>query len=621
MGEHRAGSIAAGRPAPEDLSSIVHPTLTLATRMKQIEFSAATSRGARIPQRCSTAAFLIMTFLLEGCAPHAGRPAAALEIPRHMSATGTQGMVVSDAPLATRTGVEVLRSGGNAIDAAVAAAFSLAVVYPEAGNIGGGGYIIGCFSDGTSAALDFRETAPLAASRDMFLDPAGNMTGASESGPVASGVPGLVAGLWEAHRKYGRLPWNQILEPAILLAREGFAVDDRFARTLRSDSSRLARYDGSRKLFFSDGRPLQQGTIWKNPDLAATLERIAEQGEDGFYRGETANRIVEEMKRGGGLITVDDLEQYRARWRRPIKFMYRRHRVVCMPPSSSGGATLAIMANILDGFDLRAMGWHSPDAVHFTAEAMRRAFADRNEYLGDQDVVHVPLDSLLSDEHAAHWRATIHPRKATPSHRIAHGTLIPLPEGTETTHLSVVDADGNAVALTTTLNFLYGSGVVVDGAGFLLNDEMDDFASKPGWPNSFGLIQGESNAIAPGKRMLSSMTPVIVCDSLDRPFLITGARGGPQIITAVFQVLSNMIDYSMDPVSAVTAPRMHHQHYPDVLLYEEGALDSLRIGELMKRNHELKKQNGLGSTCSITRTGSGWVGIGDPRSGGSAEGY
>jgi gamma-glutamyltranspeptidase/glutathione hydrolase len=255
------------------------------------------------------------------------------------------------------------------------------------------------------------------------------------------------------------------------------------------------------------------------------------------------------------------------------------------------------------------------------AEAMRRAFADRNEYLGDPDVVPVPIDSLLSLERAEHWRSTIHPRKATASYRIAHGTLIPLPEGAQTTHLSVVDPEGNAAALTTTINYLYGSAVTVEGAGFLLNDEMDDFASKPGWPNAFGLIQGEANAIAPAKRMLSSMTPAIVCDSLQRPIIVTGARGGPHIITAVFQVISNIVDYTMNPLAAVTAPRVHHQHYPDVLAYEDGALDSLGILEMQKRAYEPTLQNGLGGTCTIVRTPAGWVGVGDPRSGGSAEGF
>jgi gamma-glutamyltranspeptidase / glutathione hydrolase len=555
--------------------------------------------------------------MLSGCVPVAQRPAA----PRQPSATGTQGMVVSDDPIASQAGVRVLRSGGNAIDAAVATAFALAAVYPEAGNIGGGGFIVGCFNTGTAVALDFRESAPLASAHDMYLDAEGNLTKSSEVGPLSIGVPGAVAGLWEAHRKFGRLPWQQLLEPAILLAREGVVVDHRFARTLTGDSVRLAGSAGSRNLFFPEGRPLRQGMLWKNPDLAATLERIAEKGAEGFYHGETADLIVREMQRSGGRITLEDLSQYRAVWRQPIDFSYRHHRVISMPPSSSGGVTLGITAKILDRYDLRAMGWHSTDAIHFMTEAMRRAFADRNEFLGDPDFVHVPVDSLLSEEHARNWQSTIQPRKATPSHRIAHGTLIPQPEPTETTHLSVVDGEGNAVALTTTLNYLYGSGVTVEGAGFLLNDEMDDFASRPGWPNSFGLIQGEQNAIAPGKRMLSSMTPTIVCDSAGRPFLITGARGGPQIISAVFQVISNVLDYSLDPLDAVNAPRIHHQHYPDVLLYEEGALDSVQIVELTQRGHTLKRQNGLGSTCTIVRTSSGWIGVGDVRSGGSAAGY
>jgi gamma-glutamyltranspeptidase/glutathione hydrolase len=529
-------------------------------------------------------------------------------------------MVVSDAPLATRAGVEVLRQGGNAIDAAVATAFALAVVYPEAGNLGGGGYLVARFADGQDAALDFREAAPLAAWHDMYLDSNGAVTEASTIGHRAAGVPGAVAGLWEAHRTHGRLPWRRLLEPSIRLAKEGFAVNERFARVARGDSALLCRFEGSRRLFFPDGTPPAPGSLWQNPELGATLERIARDGAREFYEGETAELIVHEMSQGGGLIIREDLARYRALWRQPVRFSYRGYRVLSAPPSSSGGVTLAILMGILEGYDLPLLG-SSAEALHLKAEAMRRAYADRNEYLADPDFVRVDVDSLISPRRTAHWRMTINTGKATPSDRIARGTLNPVPEGTETTHLSVVDAQGNAVALTTTVNSLFGCGVTVRGGGFLLNNEMDDFASRPGWPNMFGLVQGEQNAIQPGKRMLSSMTPTVVSDSTGRLLLVTGGRGGAYITTSVFHVLSNVIDLGMDLPTAVTAPRVHHQHYPDILQYEPGALSADQLQDLQRRRHELKESRGSGSTCSIIRTPAGWVGFGDPRSGGSAEGY
>lgn len=562
----------------------------------------------------------LFALLLPGCALFTERPAAPPVLPRQATASAAHGMVVSDAPLATRVGVEILRDGGNAIDAAVATAFALAAVYPEAGNIGGGGYLVARFADGTDVALDFREAAPLTATHDMYLDGNGAVTEASLIGHRASGVPGAVAGLWEAHRRFGRLPWRRLVDPSVRLAREGFAVNDRFARSVRQDSARLCRFEESRRIFCPEGYSPAPGSLWRNPDLAATLERIAGGGAAEFYTGTTATLIAEEMTRGGGLITREDLARYRALWRQPVRFSYRGYAVLSAPPSSSGGVTLAVLMTILEGYDLPALG-SSVDAIHLKTEAMRRAYADRNEFLADPDFVRVAVDSLLSPERAAHWRQTINTAKATPSDRIAHGTLNPTPEGSETTHLSVVDGEGNAVALTTTINSLFGSAVTVRGAGFLLNNEMDDFAARPGWPNAFGLVQGERNAIQPGKRMLSSMTPTIVCDSLGDPYLVTGGRGGAHIISSVFQILTNVLDLRMDLPSAVTAPRIHHQHYPDVLQHEPGALDQNQAAELRRRRHELKESRGSGSTCSIIRGPAGWVGVGDPRSGGSAEGY
>jgi gamma-glutamyltranspeptidase/glutathione hydrolase len=529
-------------------------------------------------------------------------------------------MVVSDDARASDAGIEILNQGGNAVDAAVATAFVLAAVYPEAGNLGGGGFLVARFATGESAALDFREKAPLRATRDMYLDAEGNPTEQSLVGHRAAGVPGSVAGLWEAHRKYGRLAWAKILTPALRLAREGFRINERFARTLHSDSSRLVRFDASRRLFFNGATTLARETLWKNPDLARTLERIAARGRDGFYAGETADCIVAEMDRGKGIITREDLAAYQAVWRTPIAFVYRGHTVISMPPPSSGGVTLALLCNILGGYDLKKQGWNSAATAHCEAEAMRRAFAARNAFLGDPDAVRIPVDSLLSPEFARAQQSGISPEQATPSSRVNFRPVISPREGNHTTHLSAVDAEGNAVALTTTLNSLYGGGVVVAGAGFLMNNEMDDFAVKPGTPNTYELVQGEANAIAPGKRILSSMTPTIVCNTDGTPMIITGARGGPHIITSVFQVLSNILDHEMDLPAAITAPRFHHQHLPDLLSWEENAFSSESARNLKRLGHVLRKSGPLGSAPTLFRRTTRWCGMGDPRTGGTARG-
>jgi gamma-glutamyltranspeptidase / glutathione hydrolase len=536
------------------------------------------------------------------------------------AATAARAMVVTDAPLATRTGVEIMRAGGNAVDAAVATAFALAVVYPEAGNIGGGGFMVARLADGTEAALDFRETAPLAAARDMFLDEAGELTDRSVTGHLAAGVPGAVMGLWEAHQRFGTMPWPRLLEPAIRLADDGFSVDAELAASLRAAAPRLARFPGSAALFLPGGTPPEAGARWRNPELGQVLRRIARDGPAGFYEGETADLIVAEMQRGGGIITREDLRRYRAAWRDPVAFDYRRHRVVSMPPASSGGITLAIMANVMEGFPARRLGWQSDTLLHLTAEAMRRAFADRNHFLGDPDFVEFPQAMLVSADYAARLRATIDPVRATPSEHVRPG-LAEMTEPARTTHFSVVDPMGNAVALTTTINELYGSAVTVTGAGFLLNDEMDDFAARPGYPNMFGLVQGEANAIEPGKRMLSAMTPTIVLDPEGEVLMVTGARGGPRIISAVFQVISNVIDHDMDVVAAVHAPRIHHQHLPDVLYFENGGLSVAQQQRLRAMGHTVGGRPTVGTAPSIVRRGGLWTGAHDPRTGGLAAGF
>ncbi len=541
------------------------------------------------------------------------------------------GMVVSTDELASDVGVRILRQGGNAIDAAVATGFALAVVNPEAGNIGGGGFMVIRLASGESVALDYREKAPLAASRDMYLDEAGNLTDASVVGHLASGVPGSVAGLWAAHQRYGTLPWTDLVQPAIDLAM-GFPLHERLGAGLAYSEEALSRFAATAEVYLPGGAPPALGETFAQPDLAATLERIRDQGPDGFYRGETADLIVAEMARGGGIITHEDLRTYAPAWRDPIRFEYRDYTVLSMPPSSSGGATMAEIANMVEAYDVGAMGWHSPEHLHVYVEAARRSFSDRNEYLADPDFVDMPLEQLTSKAYAAERGADISLAAATPSSEIGPG-LGPSEGGGETTHYSVVDADGNAVATTTTLNSWYGSGVTVAGAGFLLNNEMDDFAAKPGTPNQFGLVQGENNAIEPGKRMLSAMTPTVVLDPAGDLYMVTGTPGGSTIITTVFQMISNVIDFGMNVADAVNAPRVHHQHLPDVVVYEHGGLPEATVTALEALGHRLSEREAgnvdayfsggvsgdvqailLGPDGSMT----GWS---DPRRGGRAIGW
>jgi gamma-glutamyltranspeptidase / glutathione hydrolase len=533
--------------------------------------------------------------------------------------TASAAMVVTDAPLATDVGVAVLQSGGNAVDAAIATAFALAVVYPEAGNIGGGGFMVARM-DGATASLDFREKAPARATRDMYLDDDGSLSDRSVLGHLASGVPGAVMGLWEAHGRFGSQPWADLIAPAITLAADGFIADSAFAGAIAGAADRLRLFAGSAALFVPDGTPVRAGERWHNRELAAVLQRIADLGPAGFYEGETADLIVAEMTRGGGIISHEDLRAYRAVWREPIHFEYRGHPVISMPPASSGGITLAIIANVLNGYDLAESGWHSAQTLHLIGEAMRRAFADRNHYLGDPEFVEFPHKMLVSEEYAARLRSTIDSERATPSVDVRPG-LQAVPEPVHTTHFSIVDQHGNAVALTTTINDLFGSSVTVSGAGFLLNNEMDDFAARPGTPNMYGLVQGEANAIQPGKRMLSAMTPTIVLDRDGRVLLVTGARGGPRIITAVFQVISNVIDYGLDVAAAVHVPRIHHQHLPDVLFHEAGGLSSALLAELEAKGHTLQPRAGVGTAPTIVRQGETWTAMPDPRTGGRARGY
>ena len=567
--------------------------------------------------------FPLALALLIGCAGRSAEaPEPATGIARNWELAGKarvteapSAMVVSGHPLASAIGRDVLRAGGNAVDAAVAVGFALAVVHPEAGNIGGGGFMVIRTADGQVRTLDYRETAPGRASRDMYLDADGEPTELSVTGHLSAGVPGSPAGLVEAHRTYGKLPFDSVIMPAIRLARDGFEIDDYRSESIRSDSARLSTFPASAATFLPGGRPPASGSRLLQPELAATLDAIRQRGADGFYRGLVADLIVAEMERGGGLISHDDLAAYRAVWREPITLRYRGRTIYSMPPASSGGVTMGEILNIMEGYDpLPPFG--SPALLHREAEAMRRAFTDRNRYLGDPAFVENPVERLLSKEYAAQLRTQIGER-ATPTPHFEAAAA----GGSSTTHYSVVDAEGNAVSCTTTLNESYGSAVTVTGAGFLLNDEMDDFATSPGKPNMYGLVQGEANAIAPGKRMLSAMTPSIVLDTTGQLFMVTGTPGGPRIITMVYHTISNVIDHRMPLPDAVAAPRMHHQALPDSIRVEEGGFTRTTLDSLRARGHAIEEGGRWGDVEAIIRTPNGWQGVTDPRRGGGGAGY
>jgi len=586
-----------------------------------------TSRETR--GRARAVALLAIVAVVTACGPTA-EPASIVAFPDGWPygpdaapVTAASGMVVTTDAYATRVGVDVLRSGGNAVDAAVAVQFALAVVNPEAGNIGGGGFMVLRTADGEATTIDFREKAPLAATRDMFLDEAGNLTDRSVVGHLASGVPGTVEGMWQAHERYGRLDWAHLIEPAIGLA-EGFEVGERFLNSLGPAMvESLSAFEASSAQFLPrGGLPPEVGDTLRQPDLAATLRRIRDRGPDGFYRGETADLIVAEMERGGGIITHEDLERYDAAWREPITFSYRGHTVISMPPSSSGGPTMAEMANILERYDLASMPWHGADMIHLYAESWKRAFADRNFYLADPDFVEMPLERMTSPEYAAERATTISMTRATPSADVGPGMGGGSEEGENTTHYSIVDAAGNAVSVTTTINSWYGSKVTVTGAGFVLNNEMDDFAAKPGTPNQFGLVQGERNAVEAGKRMLSAMTPSIVLAPSGELRMVTGTPGGSTIITTTFQTISNVLDYGMNVVQAVNAPRVHHQHLPDQIFYEAGGLPPETVAALEARGHTMVERTAVsGDVQAILVEGGMLTAWSDPRRGGVALGY
>ncbi|MCW3100741.1 MAG: gamma-glutamyltransferase 1, Threonine peptidase family [Chthonomonadaceae bacterium] len=476
------------------------------------------------------------------------------------------GMVATAESRATEVGVAILKKGGNAVDAAVAVGMALAVTYPVAGNLGGGGFMLIRMANGETVAIDYREVAPRLATRNMYLDAQGNaIPDASLVGSRASGVPGTVAGLALAQQKYGKLSWREVLEPARLLAAHGFPLSYSQAYGLRTDKL-LSIFPESRRIFQKDGHFYAPGDLFKQPELAATLQRLQSKGPQEFYEGETAQKIVQEMQQSHGLITLEDLKRYKPIVRTPLHGTYRGLDILTMPPPSSGGVALIEMLNTLERFPLREMGYNGSKTDHLLIETMKRAFADRAEHLGDPDSVHVPVTGLTSKRYATQLAASIDLLHATPSTEIHAATPAQL-ESEQTTHFSIVDAQGDAVTNTYTLNGAYGCGLTVRGAGFLLNNEMDDFAAKPGTPNGYGLVQGEANAIAPGKRPLSSMTPTIVLKK-GKLYMVIGSPGGPTIITTVLQVILNVVDFDMNLREAIAAPRFHHQWLPDVVRYE-----------------------------------------------------
>ena len=525
---------------------------------------------------------------------------------------GKNGMVASEQGLATQVGLDILKQGGNAIDAAVAVGFALAVVLPNAGNIGGGGFMV-LHDDktGKDVAIDFREIAPAKASRDMYLDNQGNVIdGKSLFTHDASGVPGTVAGMEYALKKWGTMPLSKVLEPAIKLADKGFIVSDVLAQTLKEEKSTLGKWSASKAIFFKNGEPLKSGDLLVQKDLAKSLRLIAKQGAKAFYQGEIATKIAKEMQSHGGTMTLEDLKAYKVVERQPIIGDYRGYKVVTMPPPSSGGVHLIEILNMLEHYPIKEDGVNSAKNIHHMAESMKLAYADRSEYLGDPDFVKIPVTGLTSKAYANELVKTIDDNKARLSSNIKPGKPQPY-ESDQTTHFSVMDKAGNAVAVTYTLNLNFGSGIVVEGTGILLNNEMDDFSVKPGVPNAFGLVGGTANAIEAKKRPLSSMTPTIVMKN-NKPWLVTGSPGGARIITTVLQSVVNTIDHEMNPAEAIITPRVHHQWLPDELRVEAGiSPDTIKL--LQDKGHKVVTKAPMGRIQIIQADDSGFYGYSDPR--------
>ena len=541
---------------------------------------------------------------------------------------GKRGMVASTNEVASRVGVEIMKRGGNAVDAAIAVAFALAVTHPAAGNLGGGGFMMIRLKDGRTTAIDYREMAPAAAHRDVYLDKDGNLIegeGGSLIGYRAAGVPGTVRGMELALKKYGsgKITWSQLVEPARRLAANGFTVTHSLARSLENSDKYLSQYAETKRIYLRNGHYYREGELFRQPELAATFARLQRSGPNEFYEGETARLITADMKRNNGLMTLEDLRGYIAKERAPLQGNYRGHTIISMPPPSSGGAVLIEMLNILEGFELNKFEASSSDRYHLMTEAMRRAFADRAEYMGDTDFVKVPIAGLIDKAYAAQLRSSINTDRASSSTDVKAGRPAGY-ESEETTHFTVVDSEGNAVSNTYTLNNSYGSAAMAKGTGILLNNEMDDFAAKPGTPNLYGLIQGERNAVAPKKRPLSAMTPTIVLRKDGSLWFTVGSPGGPTIINTVLCIITNVIDYEMNIQQAIDAPRIHHQWLPDELVGEPYGLSGDTQRALTTRGHTLAKKRYLGDAEGIMIEEKTGVRLGatDPRrSDGQAVGY
>jgi gamma-glutamyltranspeptidase/glutathione hydrolase len=584
--------------------------LTFDTRDRQMKFL--------VRLGCFSVTLVCSTVLLPFPSPAQDSPALN---------QGKQGMVVSAHPLASAAGLQMLKAGGNAVDAAVATTFAISVTEPYSAGIGGGGFLLlRSGQTGAIKALDFRERAPLAATRNMYLDAQGKVRpNLSTDGYLAVGVPGTVAGLYEVHRQYGKLPWKTLVQPAIALADQGFLVSPRMAAAIVRQQT-LQQNPAARKIFTRNGKPLQVGETLIQQDLAKTLQAIA-QNPQSFYQGWIAQAIAQDMQANGGLITLQDLQRYRPIWREAVCGMFRMARVCSMPPPSSGGVHLLQMLNMVGDTDLKGWGWHSPDALHLLIETMRIAYADRARYLGDPDFVKVPVAALISPAYGQQRRQEINLRQARPSSQVqaADPDLIQRlnhsKESGNTSHLSVVDKLGNAVSLTFTVNLSFGAGIVTPGTGIVLNNEMDDFAAAPDVPNAFGLVGGDANAIAPGKTPLSSMTPTIVTEQ-GQLRLVTGSPGGSTIITTVLQIILNVLVYGMDGQQAVASPRLHHQWLPDQVIVETFGFDPLTLAELQRRGQRIQERSGWGNANVIVRTPEGILkGAADPRGEGVAYGF
>jgi gamma-glutamyltranspeptidase/glutathione hydrolase len=572
---------------------------------------------------------LVFTFVIVPCAPlQRGKVQLEAAAASREPVRAPRGMVASTSKIASAVGVDVLKRGGNAVDAAIAVAFVLAVTYPAAGNLGGGGFMLIRLRDGRATAIDYREMAPAAATRNIYVDERGELIkgeGSSTVGYRASGVPGTVAGMELALKKYGsgRLNWVQLVEPARRLAAEGFPLSHGLARSLRNNSAQLERYPETKRILLNNGNFYKEGEVWRQPELAATFARLQRRGPREFYEGRTAQLIAEDMRRHGGLITLADMRGYVAKEREPVRSTYRGHEVISMPPPSSGGAVLIEILNILEGFDLRRLGWSSSDRYHLMAEAMRRAFADRAEYMGDADFVNVPVAGMIDKAYAERLRSSIRMDRASTSAEVRAGRPTGA-ESEETTHFTVVDKDGNVVSNTYTLNDSFGSKVVMRGTGVLMNNEMDDFAAKPGHPNLYGLIQGERNAVAPRKRPLSAMTPTFVMRPDGTLWFAVGSPGGPTIINTVLQIITNITDFDMNIQQAIDAPRIHHQWLPDEIVYEPYGLSADTSRALESRGHTLTaRPRYMGDAQGIMieeKTGVR-LGASDPRNDGVPVGY